>query len=81
MAKRKRRMSGKGTNTALLIGGGLLAAFALYEIMKSQTPATTIIRTTTPVSTSSSATTAAEIAAGSSVLTDIANNIFSDDGT
>lgn len=71
-------MSGKTTTTLLWIGGGLAGAFILYELLKGQTPATTIIRTTTPVPTSSAATTAAEVAAGAGVLTTIANDLFGD---
>lgn len=77
MAKRRKKVSGTGT-TILWIGGGLLAAFALYEIMKGQSAPITVIKTSTPAS-SSAATTAAEVTAGASVLTAGLNDLFGDD--
>lgn len=77
--KRKRRVSG-GSNTALWIVAGVAGAFALYEIMKPSTAASTTIIRAAPVS-SSTATTTAEVAAGASVLSTIANDIFGDDNS
>jgi len=76
MAKR-RKVTGTAT-TLLWVGAGVLGVFAIYELMKSSQPATTVIKTTTPAS-SSAATTAAEVTAGATVLTSIATDLFGDD--
>jgi hypothetical protein len=78
--KRKRRVSGSGTNTALIIGGVALAGIALYMVWQKSQPATTIIKTASPsAATTSAATTAAEITAGAGLATTLANDLLGDD--
>lgn len=76
MAKKRRRVSGNTAKTVLWVGAGVAGAFLLYNFMKSQQPQPVVIRQTPTGNTSSAATTATEVAAGASVLTTIANDLF-----
>jgi hypothetical protein len=78
--RKKRRVSGSGTNTVLIIGGIAVVGVIAYMMLNKSQPATTIIKTPTPTN-SSTATTAAEIAAGAGLATTLANDLLGDDNS